>query len=67
VGVCYLFDIDTAFVDNGPADMVEQFQNEVMPAIREANARIKAGDMCVSDYMEVYPCDNPPQPGGLGG
>jgi basic membrane protein A len=67
VGICYLYDIDTAFLDHGPADMVDTFTNKVLPAVRTANEQIKSGAMCVSDYMEVYPCDNPPQPGAMPG
>jgi basic membrane protein A len=66
VGMCYLYDIDTEFVDNGPADMAAKLQEEVIPAVQAAVDKIKAGEMCVKDHMEVYPCDNPAQPGGMG-
>ncbi len=66
IGMCYLYGIDSEFVDNGPADMVAKLQDEVIPAVQAAVAKIKAGEMCVKDYMEVYPCDNPAQPGGMG-
>jgi len=66
VGMCYLYDIDTEFLDNGPPDMAAKLKNEVIPAVKEAVRKIKAGEMCVKDHMEVYPCDNPAQPGGMG-
>ncbi len=66
VGLCYLYDIDTEFLDNGPADMAAKMTNEVIPAVKAAVQRIKAGEMCVKDHMEIYPCDNPAQPGGMG-
>jgi len=66
VGLCYLYDIDTEFLDNGPADMAEKMTNEVIPAVKAAVQRIKAGEMCVKDHMEIYPCDNPAAPGGMG-
>jgi basic membrane protein A len=66
IGMCYLYDIDSEFVDNGPADMAAKMTNEVIPAVQEAVRKIKAGEMCVEDHMEVHPCDNPAQPGGMG-
>jgi basic membrane protein A len=66
VGMCYLYDIDTEFVDNGPADMAAKLQEEVIPAVQAAVDKIKAGEMCVKDHMEVYPCDNPAPAGGMG-
>jgi len=66
VGMCYLYDIDSYFLDNGPADMAAKMKDEVIPAVKEAVRKIKAGEMCVKDHMEVYPCDNPAQPGGMG-
>ena len=65
VGCCWLYDIDTYFVDNAPADMVAKVPG-VLAKVQEAVAKIKAGEMCVKDHMEVYPCDNPAQPGGMG-
>ena len=65
IGMCHLYGIDTEFVDNGPADMVATLQDEVIPAVQAAVAKIKAGEMCVKDHMEVYPCDNPAPEGGM--
>ena len=67
VGMCYLYDTDTVFFDNGPADMVDQMKNEVIPAVKEAVSKIVAGEMCVKDHMELKPCDNPALPGGMPG
>jgi basic membrane protein A len=66
VGLCYLYDIDSEFVDNGPADMAAKLTDEVVPAVQEAVDKIIAGEMCVRDHMEVYACDNPAPPGGMG-
>jgi len=66
VGLCYLYDLDTVFLDNGPSDMAEILKNEAIPAVQEAVDKIIAGEMCVKDHMEVYPCDNPAPPGGMG-
>jgi basic membrane protein A len=66
VGMCYLYDIDSEFLDHGPPDMAAKMRNEVIPAVEEAVRKIKAGEMCVTDHMGVYPCDNPAQPGGMG-
>jgi basic membrane protein A len=65
VGLCYLYDIDDIFVENGPPEMVEQLQNEVIPAVRQAVDKIKSGEMCVQDFMEVFPCDSPAPAGGM--
>jgi hypothetical protein len=66
VELCYLYDIDSEFLDNGPSDMADTLKNEVVPAVQEAVDKIIAGDMCVKDHMEIYPCDNPAPPGGMG-
>jgi len=65
VGMCHLYDIDTEFQDNGPADMAAKLEDEVIPAVEAAVEKIKAGDMCVTDHMEIFSCDNPPAPGGM--
>ncbi len=65
VGMCHLYDIDTQFADNGPADMAATLKDEVIPAVEAAVEKIKSGDMCVTDHMELFPCDNPPAPGGM--
>jgi len=66
VGMCYLYDIDSEFLTNGPKDMADKLKNEVIPAVKKAVTKIKTGEMCVKDYMEVYPCDKAAQPGGMG-
>ncbi|MDX9952624.1 MAG: BMP family ABC transporter substrate-binding protein [Anaerolineae bacterium] len=66
VGMCYLYGIDQEFINNGPADMAKMMQEEVVPAVKAAAEEIKAGTMCVTDYVEVFPCDKPAQPGGMG-
>lgn len=65
VGMCYLYDIDTYFLDNGPKDMAEKLKNEVIPAVKQAVGKIKAGEFCVVDAMGVYPCDKPALEGGM--
>ncbi len=65
VGMCHLYDIDTYFQDNGPEDMATQLEEEVIPAVEAAVEKIKSGEMCVVDHMEMFPCDNPPEPGGM--
>jgi basic membrane protein A len=65
VGMCYLYDYDTIFLDNGPEEMVTKMKEEVIPAVEAAVEKIKAGEMCVTDYMEVFPCENPAAPGGM--
>jgi len=64
-GMCYLYDIDSEFLTNGPKDMADKLKNEVIPAVKKAVTKIKDGEMCVKDYMEVYPCTKPVQPGGM--
>ncbi len=66
VGMCYLYDIDTEFLDNGPEDMATKMKDEVIPAVKAAVDKIKAGEMCVKDYMEVFPCEKPAPEGGMG-
>jgi basic membrane protein A len=65
VGMCHLYGIDTTFQDNGPADMATKLNAEVIPAVEAAVEMIKSGEMCVRDHMELFPCDNPPAPGGM--
>lgn len=65
VGMCYLYGIDDEFIKNGPADMAAKLQQEVIPAVRAAVEKIKSGEMCVTDYVQIFPCDNPPAPGGM--
>lgn len=66
VGMCYLYGIDQEFINNGPDDMAKMLQDEVIPAVKAAAEKIKSGEMCVTDYVEVFPCDKPAQPGGMG-
>jgi len=66
VGSCYLYGIDQEFVKNGPADMVQTLQTKAIPAVKAAVEKIKAGEMCVTDTMGVYPCDKPAPEGGMG-
>jgi basic membrane protein A len=65
VGMCSLYDIDTIFLDQGPPDMAEKMKNEVIPAVEAAVEKIKSGEMCVKDYMEIFPCDKPAPEGGM--
>ncbi len=65
VGMCHLYGVDTYFQDNGPEDMANQLEEEVIPAVEVAVERIKNDEMCVRDHMEVFPCENPPEPGGM--
>jgi len=64
VGCCWLYDTDTEFKDNGPADMVAKMP-DILAKVKTAVASIKAGTFCVDDYMKALPCDNPAQPGGM--
>ena len=64
IGLCWLYDTDTEFADNGPADMVAKVP-EIKAQVQAAVDKIKAGEMCVKDHMEVYTCENPAQPGGM--
>jgi basic membrane protein A len=64
-GLCWLYDIDSEFKNKGPADMVAKMP-DILAKVKAAVAKIKSGEMCVEDYMKVYPCDKPAQPGGMG-
>jgi basic membrane protein A len=66
VGSCYLYDYDEEFITRGPEDMVGEFEAEVIPAMEKAVEAIRAGEFCVSDIMEVFPCDKPPPEGVVG-
>jgi basic membrane protein A len=65
VGLCYLYDTDTFFLDNGPKDMADQLKNQVVPQVKAAVQKISAGEFCVSDFMKVFPCDKPAPAGGM--
>jgi basic membrane protein A and related proteins len=65
VGSTFLYNDDTIFLQQGPADMVATIKSDVMPAIKTASEAISSGQMCVQDYMELFPCASPPQPGGM--
>ena len=64
IGCCWLYELDTEFVDNGPADMVAKVP-DILAKVQAAVDKIKSGEMCVKDHMEIYPCENPAQPGGM--
>lgn len=66
VGACYLYDEDTEFLQKGPKDMATKLQNEVIPQVKKAVAKIKAGEFGVEDYMKVFPVSKTPPPGGMG-
>ncbi len=65
-GLCWLYDTDTEFKDNGPADMVAKMP-DILAKVKTAVESIKAGTFCVADFMKALPCDNPAQPGGMPG
>lgn len=65
VGSTFLYNDDTIFIQQGPDEMVSKIKSDVMPAIKSASELIASGQMCVEDYMELFPCDNPPAPGGM--
>ena len=65
VGATWLYNPDPTFKEHGPSDMVEKMP-DIIAKVEEAVAMIKAGEFCVTDYMEVFPCDNPPPEGGMG-
>ena len=64
VGATWLYDLNTHFQDNGPKDMVEKMP-EIETKVQAAVDKIKAGEMCVTDFMAVYPCEKAPEPGGM--
>ena len=66
VGLCYLYDIDSEFVDNGPDDMASKLKDEVIPEVKKAVEKIKSGEMCVVDFVEIFDCANPAPEGGMG-
>ncbi len=65
VGATLLYSDNTVFMTDGPADMVTSIKDDVLPAMKAATEKIKNGEMCVDDFMEVFTCDNPAQPGGM--
>jgi basic membrane protein A len=66
VGLCYLYELDSEFLDNGPADMTAKLKNEIIPEVKKAVEKIKSGEMCVVDFIEVFDCTNPAAEGGMG-
>ncbi len=66
VGATLLYSDNTVFMTDGPEEMVTKLQTDVVPAVKAATEKIKSGEMCVTDFMEVFPCDTPAQPGGMG-
>lgn len=65
VGMCHLYNISDEFIKNGPPEMVQDLQQRVIPAVRTAVEKIKGGQMCVTDYVQIFPCTNPAAPGGM--
>jgi len=65
VGTCLLYEECGEFIENGPADMVEQLQTKVVPQVRRAVERILAGEFGVEDYMGVFPVETTPPIGGM--
>lgn len=66
VGSTFLYADDTEFTKSGPKDMVDKVKKDVIPAVRAAADKIKKGEMCVEDFMKLFPCDKPAAPGGFG-
>ncbi len=66
VGSTFLYADDTVFLQSGPEDMVTKVKTDVVPAIKAATEKIKSGEMCVKDFMELFPCDKPAAEGGMG-
>lgn len=64
VGATWLYDLNTHFKDSGPKDMVAKMP-EIKTQVQKAVDKIKAGDMCVADFMKVYDCAKPAEPGGM--
>jgi len=66
VGSTFLYADDTVFLQEGPDDMVALIKSDVVPAIKAASEKIKSGEMCVTDFTELFPCENPAPEGGMG-
>jgi basic membrane protein A len=67
VGSTFLFPASTMdFLQKGPSDMVKILNDTAIPAMKVAVEKIKSGEMCVDDFMKVFTCDKPAQPGGMG-
>ena len=66
VGSTFLYADDTVFLQSGPEEMVSVIKSDVVPAIKAATEKIKSGEMCVKDFMELFPCENPAAEGGMG-
>ncbi len=65
VGSTYLYNTDTVFLKQGPADMVKILKDTAIPATKAAVQKIVNGEFCVTDtYMKVFPCDKPAPAGG---
>jgi basic membrane protein A and related proteins len=64
VGSTFLYNTDTEFLKSGPADMVKTLKDTAIPAVKKAVDDIKAGKMCVQDFMKVFDCPNPVTEGG---
>ncbi|MCL4561529.1 MAG: BMP family ABC transporter substrate-binding protein [Chloroflexi bacterium] len=66
VGSTFLYNETPVFFDSGPAEMVTKIKSDVLPALTAATDKIKNGEMCVDDFMKVFPCTNPAPEGGMG-
>ncbi len=64
VGSTFLYNTDTIFLQQGPADMVKILKDTAIPAVKAAVAKINAGEFCVTDFMKAFTCDNPAPAGG---
>jgi basic membrane protein A and related proteins len=65
VGSTFLYNTDTVFLQQGPADMVKILKDTAIPAVKAAVAKIVSGEFCVTDtYMKVFACDKPAPAGG---
>jgi len=65
VGSTFLYQDTTVFLTDGPAEMTGKIKADVVPAIKTATEKIKSGEMCVTDFMELFPCEKPAAPGGM--
>ena len=65
VGSTFLYQDNTVFLTDGPAEMTAKVKSDVVPAIKAATDKIKSGDMCVDDFMKLFTCDKPAAPGGM--
>ena len=64
VGSTFLYNTDTIFLQQGPADMVKTLKDTAIPAVKAAVVKINAGEFCVDDFVKVFTCDKPAPAGG---